>query len=118
MSDRVDDWHDVVAIGLRLPAVEEGTSYGKPALKLNGKMLAATTAPDPGSFVLHVNAEEKAVLIDTDPATFWETDHYRGWPAVLVRYGTPAGERIAMLLARAWWDRAKAGQRRDFGPRP
>lgn len=118
MSDTVDDWRDVVAIGLRLPAVEEGTSYGKPALKLNGKMLAAATAPDPGSFVLRVGVEEKAVLIDTDPATFWETDHYRGWPAVLARYGTPAGERIAVLLARAWWDRATAAQRRNFGPRP
>ena len=24
------------------------------------------------------------MLMETDPATFWETDHYRGWPAVLV----------------------------------
>ena len=118
MSDRVDDWQDVVAIGLRLPTVEEGISYGKPALKLNGKMLAATTAPDTDSFVLHVPIEEKEMLIETDPDTFWETDHYRGWPVVLVRYGTDAGERIAMLLARAWWDRAKAAQRREFGPRP
>lgn len=118
MSARIDGWTDVIAAGRRLPAVEEGTTYGKLALKLNGRMLAATTAPDPGSFVLRVGVDEKEVLIATDPDTFWETDHYRGWPAVLVRYGTPAAERIALLLARAWWDRAKAAQRRAFGPRP
>lgn len=112
------DWAAVVAAGLKLPGVEPGTSYGKPALKARGKVVAATTAPDTDSFVLHVLADEKEVLIATDPGTFWETDHYRGWPAVLVRYGTPATDRIKLLLARAWWDRASLTQRRAFGERP
>ena len=112
------DWDSVVAVGLALPGVEAGTSYGRPALKFRGKMLAATTAPDSASFVLHVACEEKEVLIETDPETFWETDHYRGWPAILVRYGTPASDRIALLLARAWWDRATAALRKEFGDRP
>ncbi len=118
MSGAIEEWADVVALGLALPGVVEGTSYGKPALKMSDRMIAAGTAPDAGSFVLHVPVEEKEVLIATDPDTFWETDHYRGWPAVLVRYGTPAHERIALLLARARWDRAKPTQRRAFGPRP
>ncbi len=114
------DWDHVVAIGLALPGVVLGTSYGKPALLLRGKMLAATTAPDRASFVLHVALIEKEVLIETDPVTFWETDHYRGWPAVLVRYGTAADAdaRVALLLERAWWDRASASQRRRCGARP
>jgi hypothetical protein len=112
------DWDHVVATGLALPGVVIGTSYGKPALLLRGRMLAATTAPDRASFVLHVALIEKEVLIETDPATFWETDHYRGWPAVLVRYGTDAHARIAQLLERAWWDRAPAAQRRARGERP
>lgn len=112
------DWAEVVATGLALPGVEQGTAYGKPALKFRGRMLAATTAPDDGSYVLHVALDEKEVLIETDPATFWETDHYRGWPAVLVRYGTPATDRIVALLARAWWDRATIVQRKTFGERP
>jgi len=112
------DWDDVVATGLTLPGVVLGTSYGKPALLLRGKMLAATTAPDRASFVLHVAPIEKEVLIETDPATFWETDHYRGWPAILVRYGSTSTDRIALLLARAWWDRATAAQRALFGARP
>ena len=112
------DWAEVVAFALTLPGVEQGTSYGKPSLKLRGKMLAATTAPDPGSFVLHVALSDKEVLIATDPDTFWETDHYRGWPAVLVRHGTPMRDRIELLLRRAWWDRASVTQRRPVGERP
>lgn len=112
------NWQALVARALAMPGVETGTTYGKPAVKLRGKMLAATTAPDPGSFVLHAALEEKEVLMETDPATFWETDHYRGWPAVLVRYGTDADERIGLVLERAWWDRASGAQRKAFGDRP
>ncbi len=112
------NWDDVVQAGTALPGVVCGTSYGRPALKFRSKTLAATTAPDPDSFVLHVGIEEKEVLIDTDPATFWETEHYRGWPALLVRYGTDASDRIGLLLKRAWWDRATKAQRSEFGDRP
>jgi len=111
------DWTAVVAATAPLPDVERATSYGRPALKVRGRPIAGTTGPD-GSFVLHVTPEDKALLLETDPDTFWQTDHYRGWPAVLVRYGTPAGDRIATLLARAWWDRATVAQRRTFGERP
>jgi len=114
----VRDWEEVVGFAASLPGVEPGTSYGKPALKMRGKMIAATTAPDSGSFVLHATIDDKEVLIATDPATFWETGHYRGWPAVLVRYGTPARDRIATLIARAWWDRASKVQRIAYGDRP
>lgn len=116
-TDVVRDWAAVVA-GLALPGVELGSSYGQPALRFRKGTLAGTTAPDPGSFVLHVSLAEKEVLLETDPATFWQTDHYRDWPAILVRYGTDAGNRIALLLERAWWDRATVRQRRDRGERP
>jgi len=115
---RLNDWDAVVALAADLPGVELGTSYGKPALRLRGRTIAGTTAPDPASFVLHVAEGEKEVLLATDPATFWETDHYRGYPVVLVRYGTDAADRIALLLRRAWWDRQTIAARRAYGPRP
>ncbi len=117
-SDILTGWDEIVAIGLTLPGVETGTSYGQPALRFRKATLAGMTAPDPGSFVLHVAIEAKKMLIETDPATFWQTDHYDGWPAILVRFGTPAGERIATLLTRAWWDRATQRQRVAWGERP
>lgn len=112
------DWDAVTAFALTLPDVELGTAYGKPAAKLNGKMLVATTAPDPASFVVHAPLDEKELLLETDPDTFWETDHYRGWPAVLVRYNSSDPERVKNVIRRAWWDRAKKAQRKAFGPRP
>ena len=118
-SDRAfGAWRAVEAFALTLPDVEAGTSYGKPAVKMRSKMIAATTAPGVDSFVLAVTLPEKELLLETDPDTFWETDHYRGWPAVLVRYGSEAGERIAALIARAWWDRATVAQRKAYGDRP
>ncbi len=116
--ERLNDWEAVVTLGVALPGVEVGSSYGRPALRLRGRTIAGTTAPDPGSFVLHVAAAEKDMLLDTDPATFWQTGHYAGYPVVLVRYGTAAGKRIALLLARAWWDGQTKAARQAFGARP
>jgi hypothetical protein len=56
--------------------------------------------------------------METDPDTFWETDHYRGWPAVLVRHGSTERERIELVIRRAWWDKAPAKRRNAFGERP
>ncbi|MHA6722470.1 MmcQ/YjbR family DNA-binding protein [Sphingomonas sp. RS2018] len=115
----IRDWDDAVAVALALPETEASTSYGAPAVKLRGKMLIAATSPDPDSFVLHVAEADKAVLMETDPDTFWQTPHYDGWPAVLVRYGTHAQDRIRLLIDRAWWDRAsKTQQKARGGERP
>ena len=55
------------------------------------------------------------MLIETDPDTFWQTPHYADWPGVLVRYGTADAERIATVIARAWWDRAPRRSAQAFG---
>lgn len=114
----MQDWAAVTAAAFVLPGVEIGTAYGMPALRFRNRTLASCTAPDPGSFVLRVAVADKEALLATDPATFWETDHYRGWPAILVRFGTPATDRVALLLHRAWWDAATVAQRRAYGERP
>jgi hypothetical protein len=41
-------------------------------------------------------------LIETDPQTFFQTPHYVGWDAVLVRYAAADPDRIAALVERAW----------------
>lgn len=110
-------WEEVMAFGLALPDTEESTSYGRPAVKVRGKAFVFP-GRESGSFAVASPLDEKELLMETDPETFWETDHYSGWPAVLVRFGSAERERIETVITRAWWDRASKAQRADFGPRP
>ena len=112
------DWDEVCAVACAWPGVEMAPYYGTPCPKVNRKAFAAPGRAD-GSFVLFTaSRDEKAMLIDTDPATFWQTDHYRNYPSVLARFGTDAHDRIVTYLQRAWWDRATRTQREAFGDRP
>jgi hypothetical protein len=110
-------WDDVVAFACALPDVTMESFYGTPCPKVNGK---AFTSPgrEPDSFHVMSPHDEKAVLLETDPDTFWQTDHYRNWPGLLVRYGSADTERVRNVIRRAWWDRAKRAQRAGFGARP
>ena len=112
-----DDWADVEAFALTLPGAEPSTSYRQPAIKVGGRMFAST-GHEQGSFHVRAPHEEKAVLIATDPATFWQTPHYENWPGLLVRYGAADPERIALVIRRAWWDAMRPGARRPHGTRP
>jgi len=61
---------------------------------------------------------EKELPMETDPDTFWETAHSRGWPALLVRYGSRDRDRVETVVRRAWWDRLKKPRREAAGERP
>jgi len=117
VTDPFTSWDEVVAFAMALPETELSTSYGRPAVKVRGKAFVYP-GREQGSFAISSPLEEKEFLMETDPDTFWETPHYRGWPAVLVRFGSAERERIEAVIARAWWDRASKAQRTDFGPRP
>lgn len=110
------DWDEVVAFALTLPGVEMGISYGRPAVKIRNKGFVFPSR-EPDSFGLMTPHGEKELLMETEPDTFWETPHYRGYPAVLVRYGSSSRERIETVIERAWWDRASKAQR-DGRERP
>jgi hypothetical protein len=71
-----------IAASMALPNIEHGTSYGTPALKARGKLLVRVK--DAETLVFMCPLEEKAMLMQADPAVFYETDHYRGYPAVLL----------------------------------
>ena len=113
----MNDWHDVAAFALALPGTELATSYGQPAVKVAGKMFVST-GHQPGSFHVRSTTEEKAVLMDTDPASFWQTAHYANWPGLLVRYGAADPERVQLVIRRAWWDAMTPTRRKAHGSRP
>jgi hypothetical protein len=90
-----------------LPGIEEGTSYGAPALRVQKKYLASVK--DAETLVIHCALEEKEMLKEAAPEIYWETDHYRGWPAILVRLSAISEEELRHRLERAW--RMRAGKR-------
>jgi hypothetical protein len=117
MAKSFESWEEVAAFALTLPGTELSTSYGKPAVKAHGKAFVYP-GREPGSFAVASPLPEKELLMETDPDTFWESAHYRGWPAVLVRFGSDDPDRVRRVIERAWWNRASKAQRTDFGPRP
>lgn len=117
MTKAFDSWDEVRDYALSLPGTEPSTSYGGPCVRVRGKAFVYPSR-EKGSFAVSCPLEEKEFLIETDPDTYWETPHYTGWPAVLVRFGRPDRERIEHVIQRAWWDRLTKKQRQEFGDRP
>jgi hypothetical protein len=102
MEDIVEHAHRLVS---HLPGVELSTSWGRPALKVNGKAFAGLSRV-PGALWVLCPLELKELLIEADPDVFFETDHYRGWPAVLVRAETADDDKLAARLEGAWAGKA------------
>jgi len=110
-------WEQVVAFALALPDAYMDPYYGTPCPKVSKKAFVSP-GHEAGSFHVPSPHDEKAVLLETDPETFWQTKHYEGWPGLLVRYGSTDPERVATVIRRAWWDKASKAQRKAFGVRP
>jgi len=70
-----------LALKLDLPGVEETTSWGEPTLKAHGK-LWVWWSPHEDAPVFKVPFEEREVLVDAAPDTFFFTPHYRSHPLV------------------------------------
>ena len=99
------NWEDVRALGLALPGVVDDTSYGTPALKVNGKLLARLNE-DGETLALRVALEERQALVGSSPDVFFVTPHYENYPMVLVRLASADPHELRELLEEAWLERA------------
>ena len=94
-------WDIVRQLALSLPGVKEGTSYGTPAFKVNGKLLARFHQ-DGESLVVKIDYAAREVLMGVNPKTFYITHHYRCWPLVLVRISSVDLDDLRQLLEEGW----------------
>jgi hypothetical protein len=88
-------------LALKLPGVEDGTSYGTAALRVKGKFLARLKE-DGQSVVFRVGFDERDLLMQTKPDVFYITGHYLGYPAVLMRLATASKQEAADIIQMAW----------------
>ena len=93
--------HTVRRLILALPEVEEGPCYGTPGFRVRGKFLARLRE-DGETLAVKCGDVERDLRIQADPKSFFTTDHYRGYPTVLVRLASVDPDALRDVLEAAW----------------
>lgn len=88
-------------LGLSLPNVEEGTSYGSPALKVKGRAFVWLHR-ERDKIVLRMPFDSREELMAADPETYFITDHYRDYPCILVSLAHVHRDALLELLQTAY----------------
>lgn len=87
--------------------VTVGTSHGRPALKVREKTFVVVRDADELSLLVPIDIKE--MLIEMAPDIYYETEHFKGWPAVIVRLPPISDAELSLRLEDAW--RSKAPRR-------
>ncbi len=92
---------DVFGLVRHLPGIELSTSYGTPSIKVKGKFIARLKE-DGETLAMRTTFIDRDMLMRVAPETFFITDHYRDYPAVLVRLASVDRAQLAELLEDEW----------------
>jgi hypothetical protein len=94
---------DVAEIALSFPGVEEGKSWGTRAWRVGKSfMFRAKERMDDVLVVGVDNLDEKELLLEQAPELYFTTDHYNGYPALLVRVSAMGKRQLKAFIERAW----------------
>lgn len=131
MSERTLGMADLPTLrrlALALPEVEASPEGERLAFSVGGKGIAwsyivRTHPKAPRELVEGVIAvrclrETKAMLLEAAPERFFDDDHYRSFPAVLVRLEAIDEAELAGLLTQAWRIMAPKALVRRFAAEP
>ena len=91
----------VRAIATKLPDVEEGTTFGFPAFKVRGKLLAwfpKKKEVETGSLAVRMSILERDHRILANPKVFYVTPHYKDYTAGLARVEHMSAAELRELL--------------------
>ena len=92
-------------LGLKLADVEEGTSWGSPALTVRGKMFACVPTnkqAEPESVVFRLSFVERDLRLDAEPNHYYLKPHYVNYPCVLARVRRLSDGALKELLETSW----------------
>jgi hypothetical protein len=111
----------VKTVGLGLPHVEAATRYdGSSVLKLDGCFMAGLAthrSAEPDTLVVRVGVEDRGLLIEDAPETYYVTDYYQRYPLVLVRLSRVDRDALRDLLSMSWQLTAAKARRAGGIPR-
>jgi hypothetical protein len=86
---------------VKLPDVEEGTTFGYPAFKVGGKAFAwfpKKKEVEPGSLGVRMSFLERDYRIASQPDAFYYTPHYKDYTSVLARVSRLSDAQLIELL--------------------
>jgi len=98
-------WDDVVAIGVALPAVEVGTAYGTPAMRVKGKFMCRLRE-DGETLAIRCDPEERPLLLDAHSDVLFLTPHYDNAPMAPVALPQADAALVRELVEDRWAERA------------
>jgi hypothetical protein len=110
-------WETVRKIALALPGAVEGRSYGTPAFFVD-KNLFVRFHQSGESVVIMIHINEREALMKIDPETFYITNHYLKYPAMLVRLSTVQLDDLRKLVTESWRRSAPAKLVADYDNQP
>jgi len=91
-------------IGRTFPNVEESTTFGAPALKVKGTVMACVPtnkAAEPNSLLIRMDRRDRPALLAEAPDLYYAPDHYLGYDGVLIRLAHCTPELARDLMAMA-----------------
>jgi len=98
----VVDWETLREIALALPEAEDASGE-RPAFRVRGKLFAWKSRPrDGGALAVRVDRDEKELILQSNPDVYFETPHYHGYPAVLIRLEEIDREELTERIEDAW----------------
>jgi hypothetical protein len=98
----VVDWDTVRELALALPEAEE-SGEDRVAFRVRGKLFAwAARERDGGGLGIRVERDEKQLILDSNPAVYFSSPHYEGWPGVQIRLEAVERDELRERLEDAW----------------
>jgi hypothetical protein len=89
-------------IALSFPGGNEKPSYGKPSFFIDKKFFTRWRDEE-NSIVLIVDSiDERDMLLEADPGTFFITEHYRNYPSLLAYASKMDISTLRGMLERRW----------------
>jgi hypothetical protein len=100
-----DNLSRVRAIAMKMPDVEEGTTFGFPAFKVHGTAFAwfpKKKEVEPETLAVRMSILERDHRIYSNPKAFYVTPHYKDYTAGLARVEELSGPQLRELLQSAY----------------
>jgi hypothetical protein len=118
MSAPLDSWDKAAAFALGLPGTRLTTGrMDAVVLESNGRAVIFTGREAETSFAVMIDLGTVEMLKETEPETYWQSRHYEGYAAVLVRFDSPDPERVRRVIEQAHAQAATLKPARKRKPR-